>query len=91
MSESGKSRKSGPAGDAPYHVGFLLIPGFPIMAFAAAVEPLRAANRLRGRMLYDWRLFSRDGRPVRASNGIDVAVHGDVSSPAGVRGGRTRA
>ena len=48
--------------------------GFPMMAFAAAIEPLRAANRLSGETLYAWPLFSRDGEPVRASNGIDVAV-----------------
>ena len=83
MSETIKSRR--PAQDSrPYRVGFLLVPEFPMMAFAAAVEPLRAANRLAGRASYEWRLFSRDGRPVRASNGIDVAVHSDVSGPAGV-------
>jgi transcriptional regulator GlxA family with amidase domain len=49
-----------------------------MMAFAAAIEPLRSANRLRGERLYEWRLFSRDGAPVRASNGIDIAVHGAI-------------
>ena len=33
---------------APYVVGFYLVPDFPMMAFAAAIEPLRAANRLPG-------------------------------------------
>ena len=55
-----------------------------MMAFAAAVEPLRAANRLSGQTLYEWRLYSRDGGPVRASNGIDVAVHATVGDPAGL-------
>ena len=59
----------------PYRVGFLLVRDFPMMAFAAAIEPLRAANRLTGGKRFDWRLFSRDGAAVRASNGIDVAVH----------------
>ena len=59
-----------------YRVGFYLVPGFPMMAFAAAIEPLRAANRLSGERLFDWRLVSRDGKPVRASNGIDIDVHG---------------
>jgi transcriptional regulator GlxA family with amidase domain len=83
MSETVKSRRP-PQEAGPYRVGLLLVPGFPMMAFASAVEPLRAANRLAGRTLYEWRLFSRDGRAVAASNGIDVAVHGDVTSPAGV-------
>ena len=60
---------------APYVVGFYLVPEFPLMAFAAAIEPLRSANRLRGDQLYEWRLYSRDGGPVRASNGVDIAVH----------------
>ncbi|MEO5770918.1 MAG: GlxA family transcriptional regulator [Burkholderiaceae bacterium] len=61
-----------------YMVGFYLLAGFPMMAFASAIEPLRAANRLSGEALFDWRLFSRDGEPVRASNGIDIAVHGSI-------------
>ena len=63
-----------PADITPYAVGFHLVPDFPLMAFAAAIEPLRAANRLAGRKLFAWRLYSRDGAPVRASNGIDIAV-----------------
>ena len=73
MSQSGKPR--------PYRVGFYLVPQFPMLAFAAALEPLRAANRLSGRALYDWTLFSRDGRPVRASNGIEVAVRHAAGDP----------
>ncbi len=35
-------------------VGFLLAPGFALMSYAAAVEPLRAANMIAGRTLYQW-------------------------------------
>lgn len=49
-----------------------------MMAFAAAIEPLRAANRLSGEQLFDWRLFSSDGEPVVASNGIEIAVNGSI-------------
>jgi len=66
----------------PYVVGFYLVPEFPMMAFAAAIEPLRSANRLRGDRLYDWRLYSRDGAPVRASNGVDIAVHASIADDA---------
>ncbi|HTI49087.1 MAG TPA: GlxA family transcriptional regulator [Casimicrobiaceae bacterium] len=65
-----------------YHVGFLLVAQFPMMAFAAALEPLRAANRLSGSTLYGWSFYSRDGRPVIASNGVEVAVHGAVGADA---------
>jgi transcriptional regulator GlxA family with amidase domain len=73
------SRRPGPAArvaPAPYRIGFLLVPEFPMMAFAAAIEPLRAANRLTQERRFTWELFSRDGEPVRASNGIDISVHG---------------
>ncbi|MEO8738197.1 MAG: GlxA family transcriptional regulator [Casimicrobiaceae bacterium] len=66
----------------PYAVGFYLVPEFPMMAFASAVEPLRAANRLSGEQLFAWQLFSRDGAPVRASNGIDIAVHAAIGADA---------
>ena len=49
-----------------------------MMPFAAAIEPLRQANRLSGERLFEWRLYSRDGKPVRASNGIDIAVQGSI-------------
>ncbi len=65
-------------GTRPYTVGFYLVPDFPMMAFAAAIEPLRAANRLSGERLFAWQLFSRDGDPVRASNGIDVAAGASI-------------
>ncbi len=55
-------------------VAFLLVPDFSMISFASAVEPLRIANRLSGRALYRWLLLSKDGGPVRASNGISVNV-----------------
>ena len=69
-------------GRPPYVVGFYLVPEFPLMAFASAIEPLRSANRLRGERLFDWRLYSRDGAPVRASNGVDIAVHATIDDGA---------
>ena len=35
-------------------VGFLLLNDFSLLAFSAAVEPLRAANRLREQPLFSW-------------------------------------
>jgi transcriptional regulator GlxA family with amidase domain len=48
--------------------GFLLLPQFSMLAFSSAVEPLRAANRLSGKPLYDWRIFTADGRPIHSSS-----------------------
>lgn len=53
-------------------IGFLLIPGFALMCYASAVEPLRAANLLAGREIYRFRAFSPQGDFVAASNGVQV-------------------
>lgn len=50
--------------------GFLLLPGFPLMSYASAIEPLRAANALTGHTLYAWQHLSYDGAPLTASNGV---------------------
>ena len=63
----------------PTRIGFLLIRNFSMMAFTSAVEPLRSANRMSGRTLYEWRIISPDGKPVAASNGIEVVPHKAMS------------
>lgn len=65
-------------GREPVELSFLIVPQFSLLGFAAALEPLRSANRLSGRTLYKWRLLSLDGQAVAASNGISVAVHGAI-------------
>lgn len=55
-------------------LGFLLFPQFSMMAFSAALEPLRSANRLLGREHYRWVIMSPDGAAVPASNGIPIAA-----------------
>ncbi|WP_163577239.1 GlxA family transcriptional regulator [Halomonas faecis] len=70
-------------GAFPECVGFLLLPRFSMMAFFSAVEPLRIANRISGRELFDWQLISEDGGPVTASNGMTLLADraiGDVHS-----------
>ena len=58
-------------------VGFLLVPDFSMLAFASAIEPLRAANRMSGHPLFDWVISSPDGGATKASNGVVVAADGD--------------
>lgn len=48
--------------------GFMLFPGFSMLSFAAAIEPLRIANRMSGKTLYRWELLTRDDTRVLASN-----------------------
>jgi transcriptional regulator GlxA family with amidase domain len=53
--------------------GFLTLPNYSLIAVSNAVEPLRMANRVVGQDVYEWRIVSLDGRPVRASSGLDLA------------------
>jgi transcriptional regulator GlxA family with amidase domain len=53
-------------------VGFLLVPGFALMSYAAAMEPLRAANLLSGKTLYRWWHAAPSPDPVMASNGVAI-------------------
>ena len=64
------------AGPGPIRIDFLLVPQFSMMAFSAAVEPLRVANRMARRQVFDWRAWSMDGEPVKASNGWPIPVGG---------------
>ncbi len=61
-------------------IGFLLLPHFSMMAFFSAVEPLRIANRISGRPLYDWTLISEDGGPVTASNGMTLLADQSIEA-----------
>ena len=63
-----------PAVPAPERLGFLLLPRFAMVAFFSAIEPLRIANRISGRPLFQWDVISRDGEPVMASNGMTLAA-----------------
>ena len=52
---------------------FLTLPNYSLIALANAVEPLRMANRVTGQDFYEWSIVSFDGRPSRASSGLDLA------------------
>jgi transcriptional regulator GlxA family with amidase domain len=69
-------RASSPPGQPrlPQRFAFVLLPNFSMIAFASAVEPLRIANRMADRALYDWQIVSKDGGLVRASNGCLVTT-----------------
>ena len=54
------------------HIGFLLIPDFSFFALACCSEPLRVANRLADKKLFEFTFLSENGSPVKASNGIPL-------------------
>ncbi|WP_240776432.1 GlxA family transcriptional regulator [Nitrincola alkalilacustris] len=58
--------------DETEHFGFFLLPEFSMISFAAAVDPLRMANRMSGRPLYAWHFYGLNDEPVRCSNGVVI-------------------
>jgi transcriptional regulator GlxA family with amidase domain len=66
-------------GEAPERIGFLLVPQFSMIGLFSAVEPLRVANRLSGRKLYSWHIFSHDGAPVASSNGMSLVAEAAIA------------
>ncbi len=64
--------------------GILLIPQFPIYVLTLIIEPLRLANKYLGSSVYEWRIFSMDGAPAAAANGVSVAPEGDVTEMEGL-------
>ena len=51
-----------------------------MMAFSSAIEPLRLANRVRGKQIYEWELISIDGDTVTASNGTEIVVNKSIET-----------
>jgi transcriptional regulator GlxA family with amidase domain len=64
----------------PQQIGILLLDHFSVIAFSCTVEPLRAANLVLKKKVYDWRVYSPDGKPVLASNGLSINVHGSIDA-----------
>ncbi len=62
-------------------IGFLLVDQFPMMSLTAAIEPLRAANRLLGYEAYAWHYLGAEAGTVQASNGMAIPAATGVAAP----------
>lgn len=60
-------------------IGFYLSNNFGMLPLISAVEPLRIANRMSGKPLYQWTLVTENDSSVLATNGMELtakyAVH----------------
>lgn len=63
-------------------IGFLLLENFSLIALGTAVDPLRIANMLVERTVYDYALIGTNGDAVRSSDGIQVIPNTSMSSTA---------
>jgi transcriptional regulator GlxA family with amidase domain len=82
----GAAHVSVAAQERALNVTFVLLPKFTMLAFAAALEPLRMANQLTGQVLFRWQILSDDGQPVACSNGVPIVVEGPwaMAQPEGI-------
>ncbi len=64
----------------PEHFGFLQVPNYSMIAFSSAIEPLRMANRSAGRDLYRWTIYTIDGLPEKASNGLEITPDASIEN-----------
>ena len=62
---------------------FLLFDNFSNHCLANTVEPLRAANMLSGKQLYDWRFLTLDGTPSTSSSGMQVTPQDALANTQG--------
>lgn len=70
------------ARDAPRQVGFVMMPGFSLLAQACAIEPLIVANALAERRLYTVTTFGLDGRPVQSVAELSLSPESVAGSDA---------
>ncbi|MFD1809997.1 AraC family transcriptional regulator [Gemmobacter lanyuensis] len=64
------------------NVSFVLMRQFTMLAFTSAIEPLRVANQLAGRVLFRWHVYTQDGAPITCSNGIPLTPEGPLPAMA---------
>jgi len=57
-------------------IELLVLPDTNLILLSAVVEPLRAANRIAGNVLYRWRMFSSDGAFPETTSQIPIPVMG---------------
>lgn len=60
----------------PLRMTLLVFPGSSIMCVASTVDPLRAANRISGETVFDWKIVSADGDAPLTTADLPVAVSG---------------
>ncbi|MEM7732600.1 MAG: helix-turn-helix domain-containing protein [Pseudomonadota bacterium] len=70
----------------PVRIAILLFHRFSNLCLANCIEPLRAANTLGARTVFDWQIVSPDGGQVQSSSGIDILASGPCTEVAAQTG-----
>jgi len=69
--------------DNPLSVTLLILPDSSMMSVACALDPMRAANRIARRTVFDWRIETLDGEPVTLTCGLPVAAQSAFGRQSG--------
>ncbi len=69
-----------PGKDFTLHVGFILMPEYTLSPLANAVSVMRMANRITGKNLYKYSMYSIDDAPVTSSAGVEIVHQGMLQS-----------
>ncbi|MGB7288111.1 MAG: GlxA family transcriptional regulator [Salaquimonas sp.] len=70
----------------PTDIDILILDDATMLTAASIIDPLRAANRLSDRKLFNWRICSTDGQLVHLKGGFQVvaeAAFTDIQKPIG--------
>jgi len=71
---------------SPTRFGFLLVNDFTLISMSSAIEPLRMANRICNKKIYQWKVISETGAPVSASSGLLVNVDCGIDDAGALAG-----
>lgn len=71
---------------SPVQISILILDESTMLTVASVIDPMRAANRLSGHKLFDWKLYSATGNDICLTGGVTMAAdgvfddncHGDV-------------
>ncbi|WP_426417559.1 GlxA family transcriptional regulator [Aestuariirhabdus sp. LZHN29] len=80
MNFNGSTRNPRNDSGMPRHYGFLLLPGYSLIAFASAIEALRMANWVSGQDLYECTMISPDGAAVTSSCGVETRADASLET-----------
>ena len=64
----------------PQVFAFILTPEYSMIPLVLAMEMFRISNRLADKELYKAKLYTVDGEPIAASNGISIPPDGNLKS-----------
>ncbi|MDP4796336.1 MAG: GlxA family transcriptional regulator, partial [Rhodospirillales bacterium] len=67
--------------DTLFRIAMVLVDGFALLSYATVVEPLRAANLLGERVLYEVCNIPLSGDTARSSGGAIIPGAGAVGGP----------